>query len=170
MDLATMIARLEAGATALAGATSGLATVEAAWRPAPGQWSALEIACHLLDEEREDFRVRLDITLHRPGEAWPPIDPPSWVAARDYAGRELGPTLEAFALERRRSLEWLRGLSAPNWDASYIHPTLGEFRAGDLMASWCAHDVLHLRQLARWQWLRLQGETVPYDTRYAGPW
>lgn len=170
MDPHSLIGRLESGAIALAGVTAGLTTAQAAWRPEPGQWSLLEIACHLLDEEREDFRVRLDHTLHRPGEPWPSIDPAGWVQARDYAARDFTATMEAFAVERRRSLAWLRGLVQPDWDAAYVHPKLGTIRAGDLLASWCAHDVLHLRQMARWHWRRLQDTAGPFDTGYAGQW
>lgn len=170
MDPAALIAQLEAGAGALAGVTGGLTTAQAAWRPEPAQWSLLEIAGHLLDEEREDFRVRLDFTLHRRGEAWPTIDPAGWVQAHRYDEQDFAATMDAFARERRRSLEWLRGLDRPDWDAAYTHPKLGVIRAGDLLASWCAHDVLHLRQIARWHWRRLQAEAGPFGTGYAGQW
>lgn len=170
MDPHLLIEQLDAGAAALAGVTAGLSSSQAAWRPEPGQWSLLEIACHLLDEEREDFRVRLDFTLHRPGEPWPTIDPDGWVLAHDYSARDFALTMEDFARERRRSLEWLRGLSNPDWDAAYTHPKLGVIRAGDLLASWCAHDVLHLRQMARWHWRRLQETAGPFATGYAGQW
>jgi hypothetical protein len=170
MNPAVLIEQLEAGVAALAGVTAGPTTAQAAWRAEPSQWSLLEIACHLLDEEREDFRIRLDFTLHRPGEPWPTIAPADWVLAHDYAGKEFGPTMEAFARERRRSLEWLCGLSRPDWDAAYTHPKLGLIRAGDLLASWCAHDVLHLRQMARWHWHRLQHAAGPFATAYAGQW
>ena len=170
MDAAALIARLEAGAAALAGATAGLTTAQAAWRPEPDQWSLLEIAGHLLDEEREDFRVRLDFTLHRRGEPWPAIDPLGWVRSHEYDRLDFPATMAAFALERRRSLEWLRGLDRPDWDAAYTHPKLGVIRAGDLLASWAAHDVLHLRQAARWHWRRLQADAGAFDTGYAGQW
>jgi hypothetical protein len=170
MDPQALIERLEAGAATLAGAMAGVTEAEAGWRPEPGRWSLLEIACHLLDEEREDFRVRLDFTLHRPGEPWPAIDPVGWVAAHRYAGQELGATMNAFATERRRSLAWLRGLSRPDWDAAYHHPKFGAIRAGDLLASWCAHDALHLRQIAHWHWRRLQQQAEPFGTGYAGQW
>lgn len=170
MDANVLIERLEAGAAALAGATAGVADAEAGWRPEAGRWSLVEIACHLLDEEREDFRVRLDCTLHRPGEAWPAIDPVGWVQAHGYAEQALGATMEAFAVERRRSLAWLRGLSHPDWDATYHHPKFGSIRAGDLLASWCAHDVLHQRQIAQWHWRRLQEQAAPFGTGYAGQW
>lgn len=170
MDPQALIDRLEAGAAALAGVTAGVPDAEAGWRPEAGRWSLLEIACHLLDEEREDFRVRLDYTLHRPGESWPLIDPVGWVQAHRYAERALGETMAAFADERRRSLSWLRGLSRPDWDAAYHHPKFGAVRAGDLLASWCAHDVLHLRQVAHWHWRRLHEQAPPFGTGYAGQW
>lgn len=170
MDPRSLIERLEAGAFALAGVTAGITDEQAAWRPEAGQWSLLEIACHLLDEEREDFRVRLDFTLHRPGESWPTIDPVGWVQAHGYAGRSFTAVMAEFAAERRRSLAWLRGLSVPDWDVAYHHPKFGPVRAGDLLASWCAHDVLHLRQMARWHWRRLQDEAGPFGTDYAGQW
>lgn len=170
MNPTALIAQLDAGAAALAGVTAGVTTEVAVWRPEPGQWSLLEIACHLLDEEREDFRVRLDFTLHRLGEPWPVIDPTGWVQAHRYAEQDFPATMEAFTVERRRSLEWLRGLSRPDWDTAYTHPKLGVIRAGDLLASWCAHDVLHLRQMARWHWRRLQDTAGPFGTDYAGQW
>lgn len=34
------------------------------WKPNEKAWSILEIACHLLDEEKEDFKTRLDHVLH----------------------------------------------------------------------------------------------------------
>ena len=63
---------------------------EAQTKPNPQSWSILEVACHLLDEEREDFRQRLDIILHRPAEEWPPISPVDWVTARRYSERDFG--------------------------------------------------------------------------------
>ena len=33
------------------------------WKQASDKWCLLEIICHLYDEEREDFRVRLGLVL-----------------------------------------------------------------------------------------------------------
>jgi len=44
----------------------------AVWKPAPGKWSILEVVNHLYDEEREDFRQRLELVLKDPALAWPP--------------------------------------------------------------------------------------------------
>ncbi len=65
---------------------------EAKRKPDPGSWSILEVVCHLLDEERLDFKPRLDITLHHPGEKWTPIDPQGWVIAKKYNERSLDQT------------------------------------------------------------------------------
>lgn len=87
MDAAALVARLAAGRDAIPALLAGVDGGQARWRPAPEQWSLLEIACHLLDEERDDFRARVDLTLHRPDEPWPGIDPPGWVTARRYQER-----------------------------------------------------------------------------------
>jgi len=72
--------------------------------------------------------------------------------------------------ERARSLAWLRSLLTADWEQAYEHPQLGRLRAGDLLASWVAHDALHLRQLAglEWAWCRHLAE--PYSPAYAGGW
>lgn len=148
---------------------AGISQEEARVRPTPESWSVLEVVCHLGDEEVEDFRQRLDYILHRPGETWPPIDPDGWVAARGYNDRDLGEMLDGFLAERQKSLAWLDGLAAPDWDAAY-ETRFGPMRAGDMLASWAAHDVLHLRQLVELRRARVVAMAGAYDVRYAGEW
>ena len=147
----------------------GVRDQQARWKPAPDSWSILEVVCHLLDEEREDFRVRLDYTLHRPGEPWPPIDPGGWVTKRAYSQQDLEESLAQFLSEREMSIAWLRGLSAPDLDAAAETPW-GPIRAGDIFASWVAHDLLHLRQLLELHWAYITAEMAPYRPDYAGEW
>jgi hypothetical protein len=142
---------------------------QARWRPDADSWSILEVICHLLDEERKDFRVRLDITLHKPDETWPGIDPAGWVTEHNYNEQVLAASLQAFQEEREASLAWLKRLEAPDWEASYEAPW-GTMRAGDLLASWVAHDLLHMRQLVELHWAYNEQEVLPYSTRYAGEW
>lgn len=161
--------RLEATAKAIEALARGVDGEQARWKPAPEKWSILEVVNHLHDEEREDFRQRLDYTLHRPGERWPKIDPEGWVAARGYAERDLDESLDRFLAERRQSVEWLRGLESPDLDAVYEHPR-GRVSAGDLLAAWLAHDLLHVRQLARLRYQHLAAAAHPYRLEYAGEW
>lgn len=170
MDIAWAIERLAAQEPIIAALLAGFSQEQARRRPAPDSWSALEMACHLLDEEREDFRQRLDLALHQPDTPWPPIDPDGWVTARAYNQRDLAETVAAWRAERQRSLAWLRGLTAPDLAVARRHPAGFEIRAGDLLAAWVAHDLLHIRQLVELSYARTQDEAQPFSVEYAGEW
>ena len=129
----------------------------------------LETVCHLLDEEREDFRQRLDYILHRPEDAWPPIDPGGWVLARGYNQRDIAEELAAFEGERQKSVDWLCRLGAPNLEAAVPAPW-GSMKAGDMLAAWVEHDNLHLRQLVELRHARVAHLAQPYSIQYAGEW
>jgi len=156
-------------AAAIQALVQGVTDQQARWKPAPDSWSILEVVCHLLDEERSDFRVRLDLTLHHPGEHWPGIDPQGWVTERRYNEQDLGVSLAAFLQERESSLAWLRSLASPHWDRTYNAPW-GSIAAGDLMAAWVAHDILHTRQLVELRWAMTTAELEPHSVEYAGKW
>lgn len=149
---------------------NGVADEQMRWKPGPDEWSMLEVINHLADEEREDFRTRLDILLHRPEQSMPPIDPQGWISARAYNQRDPGDSLADFLIERERSLTWLRGLEDPNWERSVDSPSGRPFRAGDMAASWGAHDLLHLRQLVELHWAWNVRHSAPFDVTYAGDW
>ena len=67
-------------------------------------------------------------------------------------------------------MDWLATLEQPDWTAAHMHATLGELRAGDLLASWAAHDQLHMRQIIKRRFQLLQREAGDFNSRYAGPW
>ncbi len=165
----TYLSQMAQNAQSILSLATGISAEQARWKPDPQSWSILEVINHLHDEEQSDFRVRLDIILHDPARDWPPIDPEGWVASRQYNQRDLADSLKNFLVERERSLAWLRGLGQPNLEAS-VTTRFGSMRAGDMFASWVAHDILHLRQLVelRYAWGREQ--FAPYDPRYAGEW
>jgi DinB superfamily len=142
---------------------------QAKWKPTPDKWSMLEVVNHLYDEEREDFRQRLQLTLADPGQAWPAINPREWVTTRGYNDRELVSSLNSFLAERDVSLEWLKQLKNPDWQNANEGPN-GILAAGDLLAAWLAHDFLHIRQLARLHWQYTGEVSAPYQTTYGGPW
>ena len=62
-----------------------------------------------------------------------------------------------------------RSLSEPDWEATYDAPW-GPIRAGDLFASWVAHDLLHMRQLVELHWAYTTAALAPYKPDYAGVW
>jgi len=169
VDYPRLLHLLERDAELIRLLVEGVPRDQAHWRPAPESWSILEVISHLGDEEREDFRTRLDIILHRPEEPWPPIDPQGWVVSRKYSERDLGESLAGFLSERRDSLAWLRGLATPNWE-SVVHSQFGSMRAGDMFCAWVTHDQLHMRQLVELHRAYTQELASPYSLEYAGPW
>jgi hypothetical protein len=169
MDIGYFVALMGENAARIRTLVRGVTERQACWRPDPDSWSILEVVNHLLDEERLDFRVRLDYTLHRPGEPWPPIDPEGWVTEREYNRKELRASLDRFLSEREASLVWLRELDAPNWEATH-ETSFGPIAAGDVFAAWVAHDLLHMRQLVELHWAYTTAELEPHRVDYAGTW
>ena len=169
LDIPTARTRLAANARAIAALVEAVSPEQAAWKPSPADWSMLETLCHLADEERLDFRARLELCLRDPALPWPPIDPAGWVTERAYNRREPAAALADFQAERAQSLAWLAGLAAPDWRRTAVRP-IRSLSAGDLMASWLAHDLLHLRQLVELQRAWLAREADPFDIGYAGDW
>ncbi len=170
MELDALIAQMAHSAQVIRAMVEHVTDQQARWKPAPDAWSILEVIHHLYDEEREDFRVRLDYILHRPDQPWPGIDPQGWVQQRHYNQQDFLAALEGFWAARQDSLDWLRGLGRPEWKASCELPWGFRIAAGDMFAAWVAHDLLHTRQLVELQWAYTTLQVRPYDVRYAGEW
>jgi hypothetical protein len=169
MDASTLIRQLEIDAERFRALVTGVSGEQARWKPEAQAWSMLEMICHLHDEEKLDFRVRIDIILHRSGEEVPSIDPEGWVQAHHYAERDLQEELEGFIAERQKSIAWLKSLESPDWEATYA-ASWGSIRAGDIFAGWIAHDLVHMRQLLELDWKYIQQHCAPYMTDYGGEW
>jgi hypothetical protein len=169
MNLERCAAQMARQAEVIHSLTRGVSDEQARWRPVPESWSILEVVNHLYDEEREDFRVRLDGLLHRPDEPWPGIDPEGWVTERQYNRRNLAQSVGNFLRAREESLAWLRSLTSPDWQAGVESP-FGRITAGDMLASWMAHDLLHTRQLVELHWAITFQQVHPFRVEYAGSW
>jgi hypothetical protein len=171
MQFDVLFQELEHGAGMIQALLADVTPVEARIKPSPEAWSVLEVICHLVDEERRDFRQHLDRLLQPPERPCPLQE----MATSPYNERDLTVALNEFLEERRRSLVWLRALPTPNWDTAYdlsFGPSDEKLRvsAGDMLSAWVAHDNLHMRQLVELRRARLLRLTEPYDVRYAGGW
>ena len=169
MEFEILYQELANGPEILGSLLAGLSQAEAQFKPDAETWSFLEVVCHLYDEECEDFRQRLDIMLHRPKEPWPPIRPQEWVTARNYNGQDFALMLGNFIAERNKSLQWLKSLVLPDWEAECKTP-FGTMKTGDMLSAWVAHDNLHTRQLVELRRGRILRITEPYHVQYAGDW
>lgn len=139
------------------------------FKPKPQSWCILEIICHLYDEERNDFRMRLQTVLESPHKHPPSIDPESWVKQHDYINQNFRLKVKAFKKERKESLRYLRSLENPQWSNYYEHPTLGKLNGNHFLSNWLAHDYLHIRQITHRKYQYLQ-QISTNDCSYAGQW
>ena len=168
MKMDAIVARLSANAAAIRSLLQDVDDEQARWRPGENDWSILEVITHLADEEPDDFRIRLRLTLEDPSQDWPATDPQAWVTERSYNQGDLAESLARFEKERQATIAWLQSLASPAWDNSKAHPAGFSLRAGDLMNSWLAHDLAHIHQLAELQAAWLSVGNTPYETGYSG--
>ena len=167
MNLAQLAAQMESNAEAVRSIVEAVSDEQARWRPTVDAWSMADVMAHLAYEEVHDFRDRLELILHRPDEHWPLAEPNRGVYAE--SNKDLSAALQEFVTARRASMVWLRKLRNPDWEAAHEAP-FGCIRAGDVLASWLGHDLLHLRQLTELRWSILARQIQPYELHYAGEW
>ena len=139
------------------------------FKPHADKWCLLEVLCHLRDEECDDFRARVNHTLHNPELPMPSIDPVGWVTSRNYMEQEYDTVLKSFLAERVKSIEWLQSLANPQWNNKYMHPKFGDMSAEYFLTNWLAHDYLHIRQITKLKYDYLKHITGQ-PLNYAGDW
>jgi len=137
------------------------------WKPSETSWSLLEVVCHLLDEEREDFRARIQHLFKHPNTHPPAIDPQGWVLERNYTKQDYKSVLQAFFEERTKSIEWLQNLKNAPWENSFEHQHFGTMSASLFLTNWLAHDYFHFRQIFKIKYLYIQSQSL-HSLNYAG--
>jgi len=116
----------------------------------PDSWSPFDIVGHLIQGEEFDWipRARIIIEL---GETRP-FDPfdrhAQFERFKDHTMDEL---VDLFGFRRAESLESLQSLNvtAEMLDRRGTHPALGTVTLRELFATWVAHDLSHIAQIAR---------------------
>ncbi|MCA9736612.1 MAG: DinB family protein [Gemmatimonadota bacterium] len=116
----------------------------------PETWSAFAVVGHLLDGDETDWMTRVHRILGPPEERrFKPYDRFRHLARnRD---RTLPELLDAFATLRAENLRALTALELGPADLARtgIHPEFGEVTLAQLLATWVAHDLGHIAQIAR---------------------
>jgi hypothetical protein len=113
-------------------------------------WSCYDIVGHLIHGEQTDWLPRVRIILEH-GDARPFTKFDRLAQFGASQGKPLGSLLDEFAELRRRNLDDLRslGLTTADLDRPGRHPELGPVTLRQLLATWTAHDLDHLMQIAR---------------------
>lgn len=130
-------------------------------REGEGTWSPREVLAHLVHGERTDWIPRVRHLLeHGDAVPFPPFDR----AAHLSDSRPLPALLDEFARLRQRSLADLDALGQTTLplDAPGLHPALGPVALRQLLATWTAHDLGHLTQIARTMARRYAEDVGPW--------
>ena len=113
-------------------------------------WSPFDVIGHLIHGEQTDWVPRARIILeHGEARAFDKFD--RFAQFELSQGRTLDSLLDEFAVLRRANLRDLAALeiTEADLDRRGAHPGLGVVTLGQLLATWVAHDLDHVIQVAR---------------------
>lgn len=137
---------LAATPAALAEALAAIGDENLTEPPAPGKWSASEIACHLADCELV-FGYRLRQTLAEDAPTLQPFDQDKWAAM--YRGVSAGHALEVFSALRGWNLRLIEAALPAAASRTAVHPERGASTFQSQVELIAGHDLNHLAQLRR---------------------
>lgn len=129
----------------------------------PDTWSPFDIVGHLIHGERTDWIARTEILLaHGETRPFTPFD--RFAQFEASRGKTLPELLDTFAGLRAANLIRLEslGITTEDLDRRGRHPELGSCTLAELLATWVAHDLSHIAQIAR-----VMGRQY---TAAVGPW
>lgn len=116
----------------------------------PDTWSAYDIVGHLIHGERTDWIPRTELLLaHGESRTFTPFD--RFAQFKDSRGKSLHELVDSFGKLRAQNVDHLEslGLTPADLERRGRHPELGTVTLGQLLATWVAHDLNHLGQIAR---------------------
>lgn len=129
----------------------------------PDTWSPFDIVGHLIHGERTDWIARTELLLQH-GEERPftPFD--RFAQFEASRGKSLHELLDTFDQLRAANLVRLESYNLTSEDLRRRgrHPELGPVTLEQLLATWVAHDLSHIAQIAR-----VMGRQY---TAAVGPW
>ena len=149
-DLTAALPVLERTPHALRALLAGLPPAWTAATEGPETWSPYDVVGHLLHGERTDWIPRAQIVLAQGAQRrFPPFD--RLAQFRESQGRTLEALLDDFARARAENLATLAGwrLTGAQLDLVGEHPAFGPVTLRQLLATWVAHDLGHVAQVAR---------------------
>ena len=128
-----------------------LADETADWsrRPAAGEWSLTEIACHLRDVEQEVHQARFTALLEDNSAFLPGVDADEWAVTRNYQAQDGRAAATAFVAARAETIARLAPLPLDVWDRQGQHTFFGPTSLHELVYLAVQHDRVHGEQMER---------------------
>ncbi|HEY7907801.1 MAG TPA: DinB family protein [Thermomicrobiales bacterium] len=115
-------------------------------RPAEGEWSAVEIVCHVADLDAFNRTQRFNAILMEENPELPTYEPDARVTEANYQALSATDALEFFKRERDLITALLEGLRPHELARTGVHPSRGELTLLQ-MADMRNHDRTHLDQV-----------------------
>jgi hypothetical protein len=126
-------------------------------------WSPFVVVGHLIHGERTDWIPRARVVLEQgPDRRFTPYD--RFAQLQESRGKSLGDLLEEFSMLRSGNLETLKGwrLTEGQLVLEGLHPDFGPVTLRQLLATWVAHDLGHIAQIARVMAKQYREEVGPW--------
>lgn len=129
----------------------------------PGTWSPYVVVGHLIHGERTDWMPRLAMILEQGlNRTFETFNREAQFTGS--AGKSLPIMLDEFTALRESNLARLRALhlKPAQLELQGMHPAFGPVSARQLLATWTAHDLAHILQIARVMARRYQHQVGPW--------
>ncbi|HET7584296.1 MAG TPA: DinB family protein [Gemmatimonadaceae bacterium] len=149
-DLQTAVPMLASTPSTLRGMLSDLPAALMDATEGPETWSTNVILGHLVHCERADWMPRARIILEQgANRRFTPLDRSAQL--RESDGKPTAELLGEFALLRAENVETLSGWQLTDEQLALTgeHPEFGSVTLRQLLATWVAHDLAHIAQIAR---------------------
>ncbi len=144
------IAILERTPRTVRGMLEGLPSTWTNATEGPETWSPYVVLGHLIHGERTDWIPRARIILEQGDDRrFTPYD--RLAQFQESEGKSLGDLLDEFEQVRAENVRVLKGwnVSDAQLTLEAIHPAFGAVTLRQLLATWVAHDLGHVVQMAR---------------------
>ena len=133
---------------ALREAVAGLTPEQEATPELPGKWSVRQVVQHLADSDLVGaFRFRMVLAHDSP--ELPGYDQDLWAERLGYRDVPVATALEQFSFLRDLNLRVLRRAAPEDMGRVMRHAERGDEPLAHMIKLYAAHDLVHLRQIAR---------------------
>lgn len=126
-------------------------------------WSPFDVIGHLIHGEKTDWIVRAEIILsNKPDKTFDLFD--RFAQFEESKGKTISQLLTEFQDLRSQNLAILKSKNITSEDLSKtgIHQAFGAVTLEQLLATWVAHDLGHIAQIARVMAKQYKNEVGPW--------
>lgn len=117
-----------------------------ALKPAPGEWSPIELVIHLADADVNGY-VRFRKLVAEPGATVSGYAQDAWADSLRYSGQDPEAALQLMAALRAMTHPLLESLEEEQWAHRVTHSERGEWSMDDWLATYTKHVDAHLAQM-----------------------